>query len=225
MKRQKSCKKHPDVAYTTYRCPVCQAAYYKASAEERKAYSAAYRKANLDKLKAVRAAYRKNNPEKVKAADAAYRKANPEKCGAKYAKYKKANPEKVRANNAAYYKANPEKSKAANAAWVKANPEKNSAKSVAWQKANPEKHNANHAMRRATKLQATPAWADDFIMKEAYHLAQLRSKMLGFKWHVDHIVPLKSKIVCGLHCEANLRVIPGAANMLKSNRHWPDMPV
>jgi hypothetical protein len=42
--------------------------------------------------------------------------------------------------------------------------------------------------------------------------------------HVDHIVPLVSKFVCGLHCEANLQLLPGPENQRKGNRVWPDMP-
>ncbi len=43
-------------------------------------------------------------------------------------------------------------------------------------------------------------------------------------WTVDHIVPLQNPLVCGLHCEANLRIILGADNFAKCNRWWPDMP-
>ena len=78
--------------------------------------------------------------------------------------------------------------------------------------------------RKSYVIKATPKWANEFFIKEIYHLAQLRSCHLGYKWHVDHIVPLRSKIVCGLHVENNLRVIPGQQNQFKSNRYWQQMP-
>ena len=38
------------------------------------------------------------------------------------------------------------------------------------------------------------------------------------KDEVDHVVPLQSKFVCGLHCEANLQVITKSKNASKCNR-------
>lgn len=96
--------------------------------------------------------------------------------------------------------------------------------SARWLQKNPDKAAMKKADRRSKKLQATPAWANRFFMSEAYHLAQLRTKATGIAWAVDHIVPLNSRYVCGLHVEHNLAVIPARANSSKGNRYWPDMP-
>lgn len=53
----------------------------------------------------------------------------------------------------------------------------------------------------------------------------------GEVWSVDHIVPIKGpwskelgcRVVCGLHNEHNLQVIPLKNNISKSNRWWPNM--
>jgi hypothetical protein len=71
--------------------------------------------------------------------------------------------------------------------------------------------NARSSKRRATKLQATPNWANLIAIKEIY-----RTCPTGC--HVDHIVPLQGKLVCGLHCEFNLQHLPASENLSKSNK-------
>lgn len=82
----------------------------------------------------------------------------------------------------------------------------------------PEKTRARSNKRRALKLRAIPVWAD-FEAIDALHL---QAKAQGLE--VDHIVPLNSPLVCGLHCEANMQLITRLENIKKGNRWWPDMP-
>lgn len=78
--------------------------------------------------------------------------------------------------------------------------------------------------RNARKLQATPLWGSSDAIKAIYLRAADITKATGLKHHVDHIVPLQSKHVCGLHVEFNLEVKPWVENVSKSNRWWPDCP-
>lgn len=84
--------------------------------------------------------------------------------------------------------------------------------------------NARTAKYYAGKTQATPAWANPIKIAAFYIEAARLTRETGVVHHVDHNVPLRSKLVCGLHCEFNLQVIPGPDNQSKSNRYWPDMP-
>lgn len=75
--------------------------------------------------------------------------------------------------------------------------------------------------RRAAKAHAVPGWfgeLDAFVVAEADHLAQQRAERFGFEWHVDHMIPIRAKRASGLHCAANLQVIPAHINTRKNNR-------
>ena len=86
---------------------------------------------------------------------------------------------------------------------------------------NRAKINAKLKQRYAAKRNRTPKWLtndDNWIIEQAYELAQLRTQIFGFQWHVDHVVPLHGKLVSGLHVPHNLQVIPAWYNRSKSNR-------
>jgi hypothetical protein len=90
----------------------------------------------------------------------------------------------------------------------------------------PDKINALTTKRKAQKLKATPIWFEKEVelITFMYTIAKELSYKTGIKFHVDHIVPLKSKLVCGLHTIANLGILPDKVNLAKGNRFWPDMP-
>jgi len=131
--------------------------------------------------------------------------------------YKATNAAQCRAATNRRNALHPEKARARVAAWNAANPGKNTDRSKQWRKAHPAAHNANNAKRRATKFQATPAWVDHDAIRDIYFEAAYQ------QMHVDHIVPLQSESVCGLHAEHNLQLLSVEDNSAKGNRTWPGM--
>jgi hypothetical protein len=88
-------------------------------------------------------------------------------------------------------------------------------------KNNRAKITAKTRHRQAAVLNRTPCWLtkdDAWVMQQAYELAALRTKMFGFDWHVDHVIPLLGKRVSGLHVPTNLQVIPAKDNLRKNNK-------
>lgn len=74
--------------------------------------------------------------------------------------------------------------------------------------------------RRRRHREATPAWLTDeqrATMKKMYVTARNLTKLTGVQYVVDHIVPLRSDVVCGLHVPWNLQVITQEENLRKSN--------
>ena len=160
--------------------------------------------------------------QKHLAKDVAYKKANREKCAAAIVAWSKVNPEKVKEYARRTKVKNKIKILAANKLYVKNNPEVRRASTRAWRQKNKPYSCAQSVKRHAAKLHRTPSWLttdDHWFIGEIYELAALRTKMFGFAWHVDHIIPLQGKNVSGLHVPLNLRVIPGAENVRKSNQY------
>lgn len=70
---------------------------------------------------------------------------------------------------------------------------------------------------------ARPIWADRRALRAFWDESRAMTAATGVQHSVDHIVPLIHPLVCGLHCEANIRILPLAENIAKSNNWWPDM--
>ena len=94
------------------------------------------------------------------------------------------------------------------------------AHALKWIKSNPAKAVANVMRREAMKLRAIPAWADLEKIKLIYEESAIY-RASGIDCEVDHIVPLRSPYVCGLHVPENLQLLDSLSNRAKGNRRWP----
>lgn len=192
-------------------CKSCFGAYRIENRERSRRYAREWYASNKDHQRAWRKTYEKDNADALKLARQKYYQENKplireyQERRAKTARVR----EKERLRSLARFLSDPEKVRHAKRTWKKNNPAKSC---------------ADVAMRRAAKLRATPKWANPFFIEEIYDLARRRTESTGIRWHVDHIVPLRSKSVCGLHVEHNLRVITEIENASKGNLFWPDMP-
>jgi hypothetical protein len=74
------------------------------------------------------------------------------------------------------------------------------------------------AKRRSSLLSATPPWADMRAIRRIYEECAARTMDTNVAHHVDHIVPLQGKKVCGLHVPWNLQILTQSENCSKSNK-------
>ena len=164
----------------------------KAERQKRKARErvAAWRKANPGRAKELRRqshAKRKENWQAFLVQERERYIRNREAVLARQAAYRSLNPERTRSAVRKHYRAN----KSAYVAYC--------------------------AQRKAARLLATPTWADTRLIAAIYAEAKRLSDETGVPHEVDHIIPLQSRYVCGLHIPCNLQVVPRDLNRRKGN--------
>jgi 5-methylcytosine-specific restriction endonuclease McrA len=100
-------------------------------------------------------------------------------------------------------------------------PEERHRHKYAYKLKNPELYKALTSVRKRRHRDATPKWittGQKLAMRQLYLQAMELTKLTGERYVVDHIVPLISDEVCGLHVPWNLRVITQEENLKKSNK-------
>ncbi|PSJ16353.1 YdaU family protein [Nitrosomonas supralitoralis] len=76
------------------------------------------------------------------------------------------------------------------------------------------------AIRNATKINASLYWLTKdhkFQIAEFYFKTDIQTSETGIAHEFDYIIPLRGKVVCGLHVHWNLQVLSASKNRQKSS--------
>lgn len=92
-----------------------------------------------------------------------------------------------------------------------------------WVLENMDKAKSLYAEKNGRRRQRYNVIIDDsellkFCISECIQQCQDLNSLLGVKFNIDHSIPLNSPTVSGLHCVANLQVIPEKINLKKGNK-------
>jgi len=76
-------------------------------------------------------------------------------------------------------------------------------------KENPDYHaDYQKEWRRIQKIkQATPAWMDEGEIERLYQERELLSSSMKMEFEVVYVIPLRSRVVCGLHVASNMKLV------------------
>jgi hypothetical protein len=152
----------------------------------------------------------KNHEKRLKIVDE-WQKANPEKVKATKAKWDERNIESVRARQKKWWNANPEKAKEFSKKSMLKHYDKVIKRSREWKRKNRWNGSYHCSVRRTAKIQRTPAWADLDKIAKVY-------KDCPPGMTVDHVIPLRGKLVSGLHVHNNLQYLTPSENAKKKNK-------
>ena len=136
--------------------------------------------------------YYKNNQQKISNAANQWNKNNRERCNQNLQKWTRRNLKQKLKYNKNWYHKNLEKAR-----------------------------EASRKKYKGRKRGKTASWSNLEKIKQIYRECFELTKTTGVRHQVDHIFPLKSNWMCGLHVENNLQILTINENSVKGNRLWP----
>ena len=175
------------------------------------------RRTSANKIK-----WQKQNPELAAQINREYAEKNAEKISNRKRAQRATEAKKaeIREYSSIYRDKNREYCNAKSSVWNSNNRERVRARHSKMREEKPHVYAEYSAKRHVAKLNAVPKWADRKAIRLFYKEAARLTRETGIKHEVDHIVPIQGKLVCGLHCEANLQVLTKQQNISKHNK-WP----
>jgi hypothetical protein len=174
--------------------------------QRRNARGAAYRASEAGKARV--AAYTAKNSGKTVKRVAEWKLANPGRSAESARRRRVERGDEIREWHRAYRAKNKEKIEAQIKEWCERNKERFTQMRRA---------HAKHDVTVRRRLIGGQALA-------RFYAAEIREiyRLCPPGHHVDHIIPLRSKIVCGLHIPVNLQYLPAGENASKGNKFDPD---
>ena len=136
----------------------------------------------------------------------------------KQRKFRKENPDSRKEETRKYYTKNKTKICTKAREWAVDNKEKMKRIHKRWRSKNPDKLAIAHNRYLSVRNRAIPAWAETELIKKVYLMRDILNELWNTNFHVDHIIPLQGKNVCGLHCWNNLQLLDAKLNSSKGNR-------
>jgi len=134
--------------------------------------------------------------------------------------YRNKNKATINIKAVIYHESNKEQINNNKKLWYVKNKEIKLLKNKQWALNNKDKRRAHRSKRRAIELNATPLWLIDQDYKDIqdfYTMAKELENVFPWKQHVDHVIPLQNKSVCGLHVPWNMQILSVKANLEKGN--------
>jgi hypothetical protein len=182
-----------------------------------------WRESNRDKIKIHNANFNKNNPDKRKQANSDWRTRNIEYDKARQRKRYKDNLEynKEYARNR-YRTADKVHIREVIILYRKNNTEKLRKREADYRKRNNDNIVALRKKRRYSEMNALPSWLSNEDLdkiKLVYEKAKWLESVTGFKYDVDHVIPINGKNVCGFHIWENLQILERSLNRRKYNKY------
>jgi hypothetical protein len=181
---------------------------------------ARWRTANRDKCRAATARYRLRNPEaarlSTRASTARWRETNPNSAMATQRRYAAKHAETIRRRSAEYRVRNLEKVRARESEYRARNAQARLERNRKYRELNRAKVRAAASKVYAEAMRAIPGWAEHEIIELIYAEAAHRAL------EVDHVIPLRGKLVCGLHVHINMQLLTRSQNARKRNSFHPD---
>jgi hypothetical protein len=98
-----------------------------------------------------------------------------------------------------------------------------SSRMILWRASNKHKQSVYSSKKRSDLLLRTPKWLDSSAfekIEEYYFTAHMLGMHTGEQYHVDHIVPLRGKLVSGLNVPWNLQILTKTDNLKKNNNFY-----